>query len=230
VTEIEKPVLMRDLGAVLDRLKDFENPSEGLEQYRTPGDLAALMLWDAHLRGDIDGAVVVDLGCGTGVLAYGSLLLGASAAVCLDVDWDALTIARENIGALRGLTDLVAGDVKALPLRSIGSCLVVMNPPFGVKKRGADILFLRSALRICDKVYSLHKYSPGGVELVMRVAGEEGFAPLLVAEASMTIKQRLKHHRRRVYRFKVVLFRFVRTVQVEEPRDEQGSTRGSSSR
>ncbi len=220
MTKVRKVRHKHDLEVALDRLRDFEEPSEDLEQYRTPGDVAALILWDAYLRGDIDGATVVDLGCGTGILAYGSLLLGASTAICVDIDWSALNTARENLSTFRGMYDLVAGDVSTLPLRSSSNCVVVMNPPFGVKKRGADVVFLRSALQVCGKVYSIHKYSPGGVEVITRVAEEEGYLPLVVAEASMVIKQRLRHHRRRVHRFKVVLFRFVRTVQAEEEGDE----------
>lgn len=219
-----------DLEIALDKLRDFEKPSEKLEQYRTPGDIAALILWDAYMRGDIEGVTVVDLGCGTGILAYGSLLLGASTAICVDIDWTALNIARENLRAFKGMYDLVAGDVSALPLRSSSSCVVVMNPPFGVKKRGADITFLRSALRICDKVYSIHKYSPRGVKVITRVAEEEGYRSFIVSEASMVIKQRLRHHRRRVYRFKVVLFKFVRAVSVEEHGDEQRSVGDCCSR
>ncbi len=208
--------LMRDLEVALERLRDFESPVESLEQYRTPGDVAALMIWEAYMRSDLARSVVVDLGCGTGVLAHGSLLLGAPSALCLDVDWSALTVARDNLSEFRGSFDLVAGDARSLPLRPAGDyCSVVMNPPFGVKRRGADVEFLRSAAALCSTVYSVHKLSPGGLRLIARLAEELGCRLDVIAEATMSLRQTLRHHRRRVYRFKVVLIRLARTSSGE---------------
>lgn len=209
--------LMRDLEIALEKLKDFDKPIEKLEQYRTPGDIAALIIWEAYLRRDIPREFVVDLGCGTGVLTYGSLLLGVDSAVCFDVDWSALAIARENLSYLHGLFDLVAGDVRNFPIRSLGvKCVVIMNPPFGVKKRGADIEFLRTALETCSTVYSIHKYSPKSLRLIERVAGERGFSLSILAKTAMTLKQRLRRHRKRVYRFEVVLIRLAKLVDGEK--------------
>ena len=39
---------------------------------------------------------ILDIGCGTGILAISSLLLGAQHAVAVDIDPDAVRIAREN--------------------------------------------------------------------------------------------------------------------------------------
>ena len=199
------------LEIALERLEDFGSPVEELEQYRTPGDVAAHVLWDAYLRGDVSDRVVVDLGCGTGVLAYGSLLLGAAGAVCLDIDWKALEVARENLGKFRGMFDLIAGDVGRSPLRPLGGdCVVIMNPPFGVKRRGADAVFLREALKLCPRVYSIHKYAPRSLDVLTRIAGECGYSATVISMATMSLRQRLRHHRRRVYRFEVLLIRFAK--------------------
>ncbi len=215
----ERVRLRRDLELVLERLRDFTSPVESLEQYRTPGDVASLMIWEAYMRGDLARDLVVDLGCGTGVLAYGSLLLGAPSALCLDVDWSALAVARENLSEFRGAYDLVAGDVRSLPLRPVGDrCSVVMNPPFGVKRRGADVEFLRAAAAACSTVYSVHKHSPGFLKLVARLAGELGCGVEVVAETTMTLRQTMRHHRRRVHRFRAVLIRLARNSGGESAR------------
>jgi len=202
---------LRDLALLLERLRDFDRPVEALEQYRTPGDVAAALAWEAMLRGDVEGRVVIDLGCGTGVVAYSFLALGARQALCVDVDWGALGIARENLRTFEGLVELVAADVRyfhtAIPR---DACTVAMNPPFGVKRRGADLEFLRVALNLCDTVYSIHKYVPRSLELLESTARSYGFRATPIAKVWMTIKQRFKHHRRRVYRFKVELIRFVK--------------------
>lgn len=202
---------MRDLEMVLEKLKDFVSPIEKLEQYRTPGDIAALMIWEASFRRDLDRDIVVDLGCGTGVLTYGSLLLGANNALCLDIDWSALHVAKENLTDFSGLFDLVAGDARRLPMRPLSDkCTVIMNPPFGVKTRGADVEFLKAALGACSTVYSLHKYSPESLKLISKIAEDVGFALSIVTRATMVLKQRLKHHRKKTHRFEVVLIRLVK--------------------
>jgi ribosomal protein L11 methyltransferase len=53
------------------------------------------------------GAKVLDLGSGTGVLAIAALKLGAAAAVCVDINPDAVATARRN-GVLNGLDDRIA--------------------------------------------------------------------------------------------------------------------------
>jgi len=202
---------LKDLALVLEGLKDFDSPVEFLEQYRTPGDIAATLAWEAMLRGDLEGKVVIDLGCGTGVIAYGFLALGARQALCVDVDWRALGIARENLRTFEGFVELVAADVRYLHIAiPRDACTVAMNPPFGVKRRGADLEFLRVALGLCNTVYSIHKYVPRSMELLESTARSYGFRATPIARAWMTIKQRFKHHRRRVYRFEVELIRFVR--------------------
>jgi ribosomal protein L11 methyltransferase len=65
-------------------------------------------------RLSLQGARVVDVGTGSGVLAIAALKLGAASAVALDVDDDALDSARRNISAngLEGKIELVSGDIR----------------------------------------------------------------------------------------------------------------------
>jgi putative methylase len=142
----------RKLEIILEQVKVFESPSAELEQYYTPAHIAARLLQFASLRGDIVDKRVVDLGCGTGILALGATLLGA-VATGVDSDERALEIARANAKML---------DVKVIWLRSEiesfeGSYdTVVMNPPFGAQKRSSDRPFLHKALSIGQVIYLLH--------------------------------------------------------------------------
>eukprot|EP00877_Chromochloris_zofingiensis_P009215 jgi/Chrzof1/4547/Cz14g17230.t1 len=112
---------------------------------------------------EFEGRVVADLGCGTGMLGVGAALLGSPAVVGIDIDPDALEVAQSNCQQFSDdlPLDLVLCDVRQVCHQPrLRADTVVMNPPFGTKRRGADIEFLKAACSIAThSVYSLHKSS-----------------------------------------------------------------------
>ncbi len=145
----------KQLSIKLSRLKKAENFNIGLEQYQTEGDLAAEILWLAYQKGDIEDKAIADLGCGNGILGIGALILGAKFVYFLDADENAIEITKKNLDEL-GLKNykLINSDVNEFNFRVD---TVIMNPPFGVQKRKADKKFLETAIRVSNKVYSIHK-------------------------------------------------------------------------
>lgn len=169
-----KSELTQQLGVVAD----FEDPRVDLEQYRTPPELAAHLVHTADLQGDIEDHIVLDLGCGTGMLALGAALRGPRAVVGLDLDAGPLATARQNEGRVASATDVawVQGDATACPLCPDGSTTVLMNPPFGAQtgNEHADRAFLATTESIADVSYSIHNAgSAGFVESFVVDAGGE---------------------------------------------------------
>lgn len=111
---MRKIALTRQLAVVAG----FETPQAGLEQYSTPPELAAHLIHVADLMGDIDSRTVIDLGTGTGMLALGAALRGPSQVIGLDLDRDALGIARKNRRRVGTATPIawVRGDATRAPL------------------------------------------------------------------------------------------------------------------
>lgn len=142
----------RKLEILLEQLQVFESPSSELEQYSTPAPIAARLLNVAFLHGDIAGVRVVDLGCGTGILAIGAALLGGI-ATGIDSDVRALAIARRNAKALNVEVAWRATSIENFE----GSYdTVIMNPPFGAQRRSSDRPFLLKAVSLGSVVYLLH--------------------------------------------------------------------------
>lgn len=142
----------RKLEIVLEQVQVFESPSSELEQYSTPAPIAARLLYIAFLHGDVAGVRVVDLGCGTGILALGAALLGG-VVTGVDSDKRALAIARRNAKAL----DVdVAWRARSIESFEGSFDTVVMNPPFGAQKRRSDRPFLLKAVSLGNVVYLLH--------------------------------------------------------------------------
>ncbi|MHA1950207.1 MAG: METTL5 family protein [Candidatus Thorarchaeota archaeon] len=149
---------LRDLEMTLESIKRLEQYDVSLEQYPTPASIVASVLYAAQMEhNDITHQTVCDLGCGDGIFTIGAALLGANRAIGFDVQSKALKVSQLNSRSLgtEDTVDWVLGDVFSLQLRCQVDT-VVSNPPFGVKKRGADLRFLKKAISIADVTYSMH--------------------------------------------------------------------------
>ena len=130
---------------------DFENPKPELEQYSTPVDIAIDIIKKVNSRGLLTGKVV-DLGCGTGRLAIGAAMLGAN-VTGIEIDQAALDIAI-NYSERHNLD--INWVCKAVENLTEEFDTVIMNPPFGSQRPGADRIFLEKALEISDHVWTIH--------------------------------------------------------------------------
>ncbi len=186
----------KQLEILLERLEGFKNPSPEMEQYVTPASVAADMLYLASLRGDL--GVVCDLGTGTGVLAIGAALLGAK-AIGVDIDAEALKIARANAKRLCAEVEFIRSDVGSIALRGVDT--VVMNPPFGAQKASiGDRAFLRKAIETAKTVYTLHN------------SGSEGFIRRFVEPCTVEEIYRIPFPLKRCFEFHS---KDIKTIEVE---------------
>ncbi len=147
----------RSLERDLERVDGFDDPRIELEQYATPATVAASIIHEADLRGDL-ARTVVDLGAGTGRLAIGAAMRTDRRIIGLEVDRDALVIARSNAQTMGVDIAWVHGDVASEPIDPDDPVTVLMNPPFGAQTghRGADRTFLRTAADMATVSYSIH--------------------------------------------------------------------------
>lgn len=88
---------LRQLESLLEDVAVFEAPKIALEQFPTSAQLAARIVHAAHGLGDVEGRVVLDLGCGGGVLAIAAALLGAQHVVSLAMTCIAADVLRERL-------------------------------------------------------------------------------------------------------------------------------------
>ncbi|MFP4523625.1 MAG: METTL5 family protein [Candidatus Woesearchaeota archaeon] len=200
----------KQLAILLSQLKTFPRPRIDLEQYSSDGDVAASLLWRAFLQGDIFGKHILDLGAGTGLLGIGALLLGAAHVTFVDIDAKAQTYIKENIKLLEDweLTiplrrcTYIESDVRHLD-KTITADTVIMNPPFGTKRKHADKLFLQQAIIRAPVVYSMHKTS---TEAFLDAFARTQDCQLVWQEdTSFPIKNTQKIHRKKIQRIEVRL-------------------------
>ncbi len=184
----------------------IESPSRALEQYTTPAEIALAMASWARDAGILEGSAVVDLGAGTCRIAVAALLLGARTAVAVDVDErpaPACLSAAERLG-LRGRLSYIVGYLSSSsgPLRPGLSDIVMMNPPFGVWRRGADREFLEYAMYLRPRAV-IAVVKSGNLEFHRRLALGQGYRLKLIGVYDFPIPASMPHHRSRVRRVKV---------------------------
>ncbi len=200
----------KQLAILLSKVDEHPEPKVLLEQYTLASEEVSDILWTIETAfGDISGKVLVDLGCGTGRLAIGSALLGASYVVGVDVDEVALRVAAKSAKKLgvEDRTSWVLASVQNLDMRAD---VVVQNPPYGVKREGADRPFLEAALKIAPIVYSLHKSGWKNRQFLKRFIKSLGGIVDRVIPLEITIRPTFEFHAKKSYKVKVDLYRIMR--------------------
>ena len=211
------------LAITLSKLPGFVGAKEEWEQYLTDSEIAAEVLWQAAMLGDVEGKAIVDLGCGGGILGLGCLLLGAANLTFVDIDLSALEQAKisfakmkseglfvsdgtdELTGEIGDHTLFIGGDVAAYKGKAD---IIVMNPPFGTRQRHADREFLEKAIQIAPVVYSFHKSET--LSFLREFAARNGFKITHEWGFQFPLKASMKHHRRRIHRIEVCCIRLVK--------------------
>ncbi len=202
------PIKRRNLAILLQRLEALPHPKSMLEQYQTPAEVAADMLFKAYGMRDIQGRVVTDLGCGNGVLAIGAARLGADKVIALDVDPEAVEVARRNVSSLGLDVELHTMDVREYQQRVD---TIFMNPPFGGQRRHADRPFLEVALRFSRAAYSFHNAETR--RFVMRKVESLGGEANLLTTYKFPLHHAHPFHRKDLQEVDVDLYRIVRGPQ-----------------
>ena len=126
---------------ILFNSPDFKQPIPELEQYSTPPDIALEIIKKVNTSGNLSGKVA-DLGCGTGRLAIAAAILGAN-VTGFEIDEEAINIAKiyseHNNLEIEWINQAIEGIEDNFDT-------VIMNPPFGSQRPGADRILLEQAM------------------------------------------------------------------------------------
>lgn len=188
----------KQLEISIQKLKCKDSFFNSLEQYDTDPPVVADVVIAAFLEGNVSGRSVLDLGTGNGAFAYAAGMLGASIVHAVDIDAEAITIARENCYGLN--VEFENGDVNDVK-GNFDTCFT--NPPWGSVRKDSDLPFLDVALRTSRTVYSI--LNAKGAEFTRNYLSERGQI-LRETQLTLTIKHRYPHHRKEKVKVKAVLF------------------------
>ncbi len=193
----------KELEIILSKLKPTPSYKKRLEQYPTPPDIAASILWVAQK--DIVNKVVADFGTGNGIFAIGSALLGAKKVYAIEKDEASIDVAKENAKQLGLEIEFLNQDVQAFN-KKVDT--VVMNPPFGTRRTHKDREFLIKAMSIADVIYSIHKLE--SEKFIASLSEDHGFKHEMILEFDFTIKQIMPFHKKPKYKVRCGCWRLER--------------------
>ena len=197
------------LAIILSQLSGFDQPKVREEQYLIDSEVCASLLWNAYILNDIDKKIIVDLGCGTGILGIGALLLGAKYAYLVDSDKKALEKAQSNFCNIKseypaiGKAEFICQNIEKADIRAN---TVIQNPPFGTKVKHKDTIFLKKAIETASVVYSLHKSETLG--FLERFASDNYTKITHIWNFKFPLKATFSFHRRKIHRINVSCLRF----------------------
>jgi len=196
----------KELEIFLQKIPDFEKPKPTLEQYITPAEIAADIIFTAAQLGDIENKIILDLGCGTGMFSAGSYLSGAKKVIGVDIDKEAIEKAKQFAKENRLNIEFIEKDVKDIDF----TCdTIIMNPPFGAQKSNirADRKFIEKGFQLADVIYSLHlsKTIPFIQKMISSLKGNIVFSKKYI----LRMKKSLEFHEKKIKKFDVTLLKIV---------------------
>lgn len=201
----------KELAIQLSKLVSVKKQVLELEQYQTPGEIAADWLWQAAMQGDIAGKIILDAGCGNGILGIGAVLLGAKKVHFLDKSQESLLVCQENVKVMSKEYEI--GNAyfhhQDISLFDETVDVVLQNPPFGTKIEHSDKRFLESAFSLALIIYSMHKWSTKS--FVEAISTDHEFTITHVWRYEFPIVRTFEFHTKPKVMVDVGLWRMVKT-------------------
>ncbi len=209
--------------SAVESLEGFNNSKIKikLEQYTTDAISTVDFIYFIGVDNqDIIGNIIIDIGAGTGRLGLTALLFGALSLVAIEKDKDAIEILKTNAKQFDLLEKIliIEGDVEEISknetkIKEISekitdfhkdfisnnanpSKIVIMNPPFGIHKKGADRSFLQLSTFLSEKIYSIHFSNEKNRIFIKKFMKERGFLIDSIHSQKLFIKGTYNFHKK----------------------------------
>ncbi|UCG90634.1 MAG: methyltransferase [Candidatus Heimdallarchaeota archaeon] len=154
----------------VNTINSFHKGKIKLEQYTLPAQLIAFIL--VYVEKDLKNQKIVEFGSGTGRISLPLLKFFSAHLLCVDVDSETMHGLKKRLKAEKLEAELLLSAIEFLETYSWKDSfkVTIMNPPFGTRRRGIDIVFLEKALIFSKKVISIHKSNQESRKLIDRIS------------------------------------------------------------
>jgi putative methylase len=185
---------------IFDYVKTINSFYKGkirLEQYTLPSQLIAFLL--VHIAKDLMNQRIVEFGSGTGRISLPLLKFLSPHLLCVDVDSETMHGLKRLLNTEGLKAELLISAIEFLETYSWKDAfeVTIMNPPFGTKRRGIDIVFLEKALIFSKKVISIHKSNRKSRKLIERISQNHNKSCEILATLEIPIPPLFLFHRKK---------------------------------
>ena len=202
----------------IQNTETFIDPKVELEQYSIDASCAVDIIYIAGFEfNDINQKIIVDLGAGTGRLSIATTFFKPAYVLSVDIDLSALFILKKNIKKLQLeniifpiCTDVKYFEISKFLLPKNSQITTIMNPPFGVKKRTADRIFLERAFAFSNIVYSIHLANKGVHNFISNFIRKYNWKIDYVLPFNMILERTFQFHEQKKKKINVNLYRFIK--------------------
>lgn len=204
--------------SIIQNTETFINPKIELEQYCIDATSAVDIIYFAGFEyNDVTKRFIIDLGSGTGRLSISSAFLKPKCVLSIDIDYDALFILKKNINILKleNLVSPICADIGCLEFsRNLTDkdkkITTIMNPPFGVKKRAADRIFLEKAFSFSNVVYSIHLAGEKVLHFIRKFCEKHDWYVDNFFPYKIILEKSFQFHTKKLHAIDVNVFRFLK--------------------
>jgi len=204
-------VKKKELEIILQNVPTFIKPNPNLEQYLTPANIAADILFIAHQFQDINNKTVVDLGCGTGIFSIGAEIIGAKKVIGVDIDNNCIEIAKIYSKKNNYNIQFLNIDISEFNKKCD---TIIMNPPFGAQKRNINIdrNFIDKAMENSSIIYSLHLSKT--LTFIKKLIDLKGGEITYSKKYKFPIKWIYNFHKKKVVEYDITMIRIKRNNKI----------------
>lgn len=208
----------KELISIIQNTETFTNPKIELEQYCIDARCAVDIIYYAGFEfNDINEAIIIDLGAGTGRLSIASAYFNPTHVLSVDIDMIALNILRKNILTLH-LDQVVFPVCADIEYFEISKKLIsknmkvttIMNPPFGVQTKFADRFFLNKAFSFSDIIYSIHLANIKVQKFIFNYVKKFNWKVDNVLPFNMILERTFPFHSQKTKKVDVHVYRFIK--------------------
>lgn len=208
----------KELISIIQNTKSFTTPKIELEQYCIDASCAVDIIYYAGFEyNDINNALIIDLGTGTGRLSIASAFLKASYILSVDIDMNALKVLKKNVQslALNQIIFPICADIEYFEISKIKlprnmKITTIMNPPFGVQTKFADRTFLGKSFNFSDVVYSIHLTNPKIQKFIFNYIKQYNWKIDNILPFTMVLERIFPFHTKKTKKIDVNVYRFIK--------------------
>tara|TARA_X000000368_G_C23032998_1_gene713409 strand:- start:1293 stop:2030 length:738 start_codon:yes stop_codon:yes gene_type:complete len=211
----------KHLAILLSLLPQHENKRLELEQYTTPGNLAARWVNEINnaSKEGISNFEIIDLGCGNGVLGFGCALMGAKKVTMIDCDSQAIEIAKSGQKVLTEKVNLnteikfINSMIGKSEIKIPNDSLIISNPPWGTQRQKADRPILE--LMFKSNAKEIHIMHTSKITHLIPFANDHGWVAQKMFRTMFILPAIYQHHKQKNSSTEIICWKFTKPTEGE---------------